>query len=286
MTGTVTELPRRKILHLSYSSLNEYRTCQRRFFYHKIACVPEERRSASLIFGGAIHRAAEILHEARIEGRNLPKIRSLMSVFDAAWKDEVASGPAVVFPKADSADSLHQAARRMLAVVREHYLTQPGEIIAIEHEATVPLVAGTVPLKARIDLMTVENDCLVVDDLKTSKARYSPAKIQESLPQLIVYSVAVAGMVRELGLKRIRPRFTVLTKAVTPIVQVLEPKATQADVDRLKELVIQTWDGINKEVFPRREGWQCGQCPFAKRCLGNSNESSGPRPMNSKAIPT
>jgi RecB family exonuclease len=257
-----------KIEHLSYSSLNQYRMCPKQFFFRKIACVPEERKSSSLVFGGAIHRAAERLHEAKIEGRKLPTAKALMSEYDTAWKEEVDVGPDVVYPRADSAESLRATAGKILALYRDHFSKQRGEIIAIEHEAVVPLVPDAVPLKARIDLVAVEGDNLVVDDLKTSKSRYSPAKIAEALPQLIVYAAAVAKMVRELGLKRIKPRFTVLTKTVTPVVQIVEPTASQADVVRLKELVTETADAISKEVFPRREGWQCAHCPYAGTCLG------------------
>jgi len=260
------------IQHLSWSGLSEYRTCPRRFFYHKIAGVPEESRSASLIFGGAIHSASEKLHEARIEGRKIPGIRPLLAAFDAAWKEESSQGPEVVFPKTDSLDSLRATAGRMLIEYAKHFQRDKGSIIAIEHDATFSLLAGVVPVKARLDLVTVEGRNLVVTDLKTSKSRWSDAKIGENLPQLVLYSAAATKMVRELGLERIVPRFVVLTKAKTPVVQVLEPKATQDDVARLKDLVRETSDAINKEVFPRREGWQCAQCPFAGRCLGRKGQ--------------
>lgn len=260
--------PAGRIAHLSWSGLSEYRMCPKRFYYHKIAGVQEERKSASLIFGGAVHRAAERLHEAKIEGRKAPTMKSMMAEYDSAWAEEVKMGPEVVYPKSDSAESLRATAVKMVTTYREHFSKQRGEIIAIEHETLIPLVPDTVPLKARIDLVAVEGDSLVVDDLKTSKSRYSDAKVQESLPQLIVYSAAVSRMVRELGLQRVRPRFTVLTKAATPVVQVVEPQASQADVIRLKELLSETAAAISKDVFPRREGWQCAQCPFAGKCLG------------------
>lgn len=255
--------------HLSYSSLNQYRMCPKQFFFRKIARVSEEQKSASLVFGGAVHKSAEMLHEAKIEGRKLPTVVSLLAAYDRAWAEEIKIGPKVAYPQKDSAESLRVIAGKMLATYRAHFAKQRGEIIAIEHDAVVPLVSNTVPLKARIDLVSIEGDSLVVNDLKTAKSRYSPAKVAEALPQLIVYAAAVASMVKELGLKRIKPRFTVLTKAVNPIVQTIEPAATQADVIRLKELLVETSDAIAKQVFPRREGWQCAQCPFRQRCLGN-----------------
>jgi hypothetical protein len=64
------------------------------------------------------------------------------------------------------------------------------------------------------------------------------------------------------------PRFLVVTKAKTPAIQVLEPQAAQADVDRLKRQVSDTWAAIQAGVFVQRESWQCAQCPYKRRCLG------------------
>jgi hypothetical protein len=176
-----------------------------------------------------------------------------------------------MFAKNDSAESLRETAGRILEQYRSHFATQRGKVLAIEHEAVFSLVPNAVPLKARLDLVAVEQNNLVVTDLKTSKCRWSDNKAQEYLPQLVIYAAAVKGMVRDLGLKKIIPRFVVLTKGKTPAIQVVEPKATQDDVTRLKELVCETCDAINKQVFVRRESWQCNGCPFANRCLGRCN---------------
>jgi len=173
----------------------------------------------------------------------------------------------VSFAKNDTAESLRETAGGILEQYRSHFATQRGKLLAIEHEAVFTLVPNAVPLKARLDLVSAEQNNLVVTDLKTSKCRWSENKTQESLTQLVIYSFAVAGMARELGLRRIIPRFVILTKGKKPAIQVVEPRATQDDVIRLKEFVSETHDAICKQVFVRRESWACGQCPYAKRCL-------------------
>jgi putative RecB family exonuclease len=260
---------RASIKHLSWSGISEYRTCPRRFYYHKVACVPEESRSASLVFGGAIHKAIEKIYEAKLEGRKAPSVQALLAAYESAWGAEAKDGPPITYPKGESQEILKDTASRMLKAFRTYALRTKSKIIAIEHEAFFTLLPGVVPLKARLDLVEIEGHNLVLSDWKTSKSRWSENKTAESLPQLVVYAAAVANLVRELGLKKIQPRFVILTKAKTPVVQLLEPKASQADVVRLKELVSETADAINKGVFPRREGWPCGYCPFAKQCLGN-----------------
>jgi len=257
------------ITHLSWSSLQDYSMCPRKFFFRRVACVAEERRSSSLVFGGSIHRAVELAHEARIAGGKLPSPKSLLAAYEGAWRGELSQGPEVVYPKGDTQDSLRDTASRMLMAYRKHYKHDRGKVIAIEHEATLSLTPESIPLKARIDLVTVEGQNLIVSDLKTSKSRWSDSKVAESLPQLVIYSAATTGLARELGLRRIVPRFVILTKAKEPVIQTIDPQASQADVVRLRELVSETARAIRSEVFPRREGWQCAQCPYSGRCLGN-----------------
>ena len=260
--------PRSTIKHLSWSGISEYRLCPRRFYFRKIVCIPEESRSATLVFGGAIHKAVESVYEAKLEGRKAPNARALLAAYDSAWDAEADNGPEITYPKGESQDTLRETAGKMLTALRKHALKQQGQIVAIEHESLFVLVPGVVPLKARIDLVEIEGDSLVLSDWKTSKSRWSDSKTVEALPQLVIYAAATASLVREFDLKRIKPRFVVVTKARTTVIQVLEPQASQTDVVRVKELVSETADAIQKGVFPRREGWPCNYCPFVKRCLG------------------
>ncbi len=85
---------------------------------------------------------------------------------------------------------------------------------------------------------------------------------------LVLYSVGLLPLLRDLGATRIVPRFLVITKAKTPAIQILQPQATQQDVERIKRVVSETWEAIQKEVFVPRESWGCQQCPYSKPCHG------------------
>ncbi len=43
--------------YLSHSAISTYQTCPLRYFYRYVSGLPEETVSASLVFGGAIHKA-------------------------------------------------------------------------------------------------------------------------------------------------------------------------------------------------------------------------------------
>jgi hypothetical protein len=141
-----------------------------------------------------------------------------------------------------------------------------GEVIAIEHEAEFRLLPDAPPFKARLDLLEVRDDELVITDFKTSRCSWSEQKVRDNLPQIVIYAHAASQIIRDLGVRRVIPRFVVLTKGASPKVQVLKPQASQSDVDRLKSLTADVWNAVQAGACVRREGWQCKGCPFRERC--------------------
>jgi CRISPR/Cas system-associated exonuclease Cas4 (RecB family) len=261
-----------KLDHLSWSGITTYSACPRRFYYRKIAQVPEEFKVASLAFGGAIHQAVEAIAQARLEGKPIPRVDQLLARYDRAWTELTRDGP-VLYAKEETGRTLRTTAERILSAYREHVissaeLTADTRIIAIEQQHRFLVLSDAPPIEMRLDLLELDGPDLIVTDLKTSRSRWNETKIKEALPQLVLYAHGLMGLLRELGAKRIVPRFVVVSKAKTPVIQVIQPQVFQADVDRLKRQVGDVWEGIRKEVFPQRTGWQCAQCPYKRRCLG------------------
>ncbi|MGD0093856.1 MAG: PD-(D/E)XK nuclease family protein [Planctomycetota bacterium] len=259
--------------HLSWSGIQTYSQCPRKFSYRYIEQAPVEFTPASLAFGGAFHRATEVLHQARIEGAAIPAVEALLASYDEAWKEEAAKAPEIQHAKSEDAVSMREMAGRMLTAYRQHVVdteaqTIGAQIIAIEHAHRFTFLPDVPPMEMRLDLLELAGPDLIVTDVKTSRSRWNDVKVQEHLPQLVLYSYGLVPLLRDLGGQRIVPRFLVVTKAKKPAVQILEPRAGQEDVDRLKRMVSETWDAVQKEVFVQREGWGCAQCPYRKRCLG------------------
>ena len=258
--------------HLSYSSFTTYSACPRKFCYRYLEKAPVEFVPASLAFGGAIHRAVEAIHMARLEGAAIPELEDLLREYDKAWR-EVAGDVPVLHASEEDEKSLRLVAQRMLSVYREHIVAKQSQpqpqIIAIEQAERFQLLLGVPPIAMRLDLLELtETGDLIVSDLKTSRSRWNETKVLEALPQLVLYAQGLMPVLRALGAKRIVPQFVVLTKAKTPVIQTLSPTATQDDVNRLKRQVGEVWHGIRQGVFVQRTGWQCSQCPYKKRCLG------------------
>ncbi len=234
--------------------------------------MPEEFKPSSLAFGSAFHTAVERVQQVRLQGLDLPALDEILNVFDTAWSSET-DGSEVQYCKEEDAQTLHELAHRMLAAYAEYAaldatLPQQAQIISIEHSNRFRLLADVPPIESRIDLLELQGTNLIVSDLKSSRSRWNETKVLESIPQLVLYATGLLPLMRELGANRIVTKFVVVTKAKKPVVQVLQPQASQDDVVRLKQTISETWTAIQTGIFVKRESWACAQCPYKGRCLG------------------
>ena len=143
--------------------------------------------------GGAIHAAIEAHFRQRFQGESAPSIDELMDVFDRAWRTE-ASRP-IRFGKGESESSLRDLALRMLEAFQADEVSKlDTELLAVEEEFREPAIVGCPDLLGRIDLILLGDGLLRVIDFKTSRCRWTDAKVQEASPQALFYT----GLVRPL----------------------------------------------------------------------------------------
>lgn len=256
---------------LSWSRLQSYLQCPRKFHYHYIEKRSHERTASSLVFGSALHHAIEQINESRLAFDCFPTVEAAVQSFKQSWEVESA-GKTLHYSKSENADGLLMQAERMLTAYLEHESRrQESQIIAVEHEATFTLSADLPPFVTRLDRVELCDGDLIITDFKTSKSPYSEDKIREAWPQVIAYSAAAMPLLRELGAKRIVPQLLIITKAKTPKIQVVRPQASQADVDKLKVLASEVWKAIQSENWMPRESWMCKSCPFRDSCKGGGS---------------
>jgi CRISPR/Cas system-associated exonuclease Cas4 (RecB family) len=258
--------------HLSHSSLKTFALCPRKWAYRNLENAEEEFKPSALAFGSAFHCAVERVQECRLQGIAIPELDALLSVYDDAWNRET-QGRVVQFCKDEDVASLHDLARKMLDAYSafaalEAALPETGQIISIEHANRFRLLADAPPIESRIDLLELQGTDLVVSDLKTSRSKYSDAKVQEAIPQLVLYATGLLPLMRELGATRIVTKFVVVTKAKKPVVQVIQPQCSQNDVTHVRQMILEQWQSIKTGVYPRRESWACNSCPYRRQCLG------------------
>jgi len=269
MTEVLALSPNQRALELtgrdyvSFSALSTYQRCPLQHHFRYVAGLPEATVSASLVFGAAIHRAAEPHFRELLAGNSAPSLDMLLDCYQQEWQER--AGTPIEFPKRDDVDSLGELAERVLKAFRDSDVTDPdGTILGVEEELRGPVVEGCPDLLARIDLITETNDDLVVTDLKTSRSRWSQTQAELSAEQLLLYGELASRLAPERSL---RLRFLVLTKTKSPIAEIHEVTVDPRRVDRTKRVFQRTWAAIETGlVYPAPSVMNCEGCPFREPC--------------------
>jgi len=250
--------------YLSYSALNTYRACPLRYKFKYVDGLPETAVSASLVFGSAVHRAAELHFNRLLAGESLPELDELLTAYHDAWRDQLETSE-VQFGKSESATSLSQLAERLLEAFRTSPAALPaGRILGVEEELRGAILPGVPDLLGRIDLLVETDDAVVIADVKTSRSRWSREQVEDSLEQLLLYSELVKAFMPG---KSLRLQFIVLTKTKEPAVAVYESAVDLHRVARTKRVIEKVWRAIEAgHFFPSPSAMQCPTCPFRQAC--------------------
>jgi putative RecB family exonuclease len=268
--STVTDLHPNQIAeqltgraYTSWSAITTYQNCSLRYKFRYLDALPEEAVSASLVFGGCIHRAAEAHLRERLAGNPAPTLDALMVAYNEGWQEHEARQ--VQFGKGDDRSTLDDLAGRMLTAFQASELANPpGMIIGIEEELTGELVPGVPDLLARVDLLVDDGDALVLTDLKTARTRWSDSQVQDCAGQLFLYHELAKPIADG---RPIKLEFAVVTKTKTPEVYRHEVWADPQQIERMKRIVGRVWRGIKSGIFyPSPSAMQCPTCPFRRAC--------------------
>ncbi|HUE72290.1 MAG TPA: PD-(D/E)XK nuclease family protein [Pirellulaceae bacterium] len=161
-----------------------------------------------MLCGPPHNRAIEHHFRELLAGNSRPDLDSLLAAYQQEWTDRDAGH--IRFGKEETQASLDGLAQRMLRAFSASDLAVPqGRILAVEEELRGNLIPGLPDILARIDLIFETPHELVIADWKTSRSRWNAEQVEESAPQLLLYS----DLVRELAPgKSLRVEFAVLTK--------------------------------------------------------------------------
>lgn len=249
--------------YLSYSSITAYQRCPMAFYFRYIAQLPERTVSSSLVFGSAVHRAAEHHFNELMAGNEPPTVEALLGEYDVAWKEY--ESKTIRYGKNECRECLLPLAQRVLTAFQTSDLAKPaGAILGVEEELRGPIVAGCPDLLGRIDLIVDTVDTVVVTDLKTARSKWSQYQVQESAGQLWLYHELAKTLAPR---KRLRLQFAVVAKSKQPAVDLHEVPVDAKQIDRTKRVVERVWRAIDAGIFyPSPSAMQCPTCPFRTPC--------------------
>jgi RecB family exonuclease len=261
--------------YLSWSQLNTFRGCPRAFAYKYVEAAGPAFTSSALLFGGAFHSAVQHHYEQRMQGVETDHAE-LLDAYRTAWAqrlDEQGDIP-VRYADGEGPNTLVELADRMLKAFVESDLANPtGSIIAIEEKLEGTLDEDLPPLLAYVDLMVADENSLTLIDMKTSKSRWSDAKVSEQAEQVRLYRHLAQPLVEDH--ESITLAFGVVTKAKSPAVQQLDVADDGSDADTQRDALIDVvrpiWSAMQAGVdFTNPGGFGCNGCPFRGAVSGAS----------------
>ena len=258
--------------YLSYSAVRTFQSCPLKYRFRYLDGLEEDRVSASLVFGSAIHAAVEFFFTEQLSGATQPELDILLEVYQASWNER--SHDTLEYGASETGDSLHDLADRMLRTFLTSELAQPeGTIIGIEEEFRGELIPGLPNLLGYIDLLLETDDAIVIRDFKTSRSLWNPEQADEQADQLLLY----ADLVRQvIPGKALRLQFAVITKARDPKVQLLEASFQQSKLDRTKRVFHTVWSAIQAgHFYPSPSPLQCPSCGYRTQCQAWRGNSDG-----------
>jgi RecB family exonuclease len=240
LTLPVIKSPAKAFDHISYSAISTFQTCPLRFCFRYVLGLPVTTISASLVFGSAMRQAVQFHFEQLLVGRPAPDLDTLLAIYQEYW--ESCPEETVLFGKDENRDTLGRLADRSLRIFMESDFARPkGVILGIEEELRGQIIPGCPDLLARVDLIVDDGDELHVSDFKTARCSWSDHKVDDTAPQLILYSELVKPIADG---RPIKLSFAVLTKTKLPVLAVHDVPLDAQQVERTKRTVERIWRAI------------------------------------------
>ena len=247
----------REAPHWSYTALNTYLQCPRKYAFRYVEHAPVERLGACFPFGRAFHAA---LSERARNGRNMSE-REVCDVFEDFFKVETEAAENLVYKPSETYDTLLQTGFKMVETACRNWQDDyTVKSVAEPFSVTIPGVER--PLIGEFDLVVEDGGSETVVDWKTSSSRWPMGKADYER-QATAYCYAYRAKYRRSPLFR----YDVITKAKQPQVGSWYTVRREDELSRFEELCRQVDGCVKAGIFYRNESqMNCGDCPYRNRC--------------------
>ena len=264
--------------HWSYSAISQFLSCPLRFYFQRIAKLPQKFVGSSLILGSAVHAALAEFHRSVQENEPIEIANLHRAIADTWTRRETETR--ISYREGETQADLMALGIALI----ELYLKEPPpqNIVAIEQEIIAPIhnSRGDIletPLVAVADLITASGEDLKVCEFKTSGRGYSEMEAETSLQP-----TCYVNAVQETFGHPTTVEYTVLIKTKTPRIQRLTTVRTDEDLGRLGDIVKNIERAIEAKVFyPVETPLNCSTCPYRQPCR-EWGQSENPKLMQLK----
>ena len=245
-------------VRISYTELDTYLTCPRRYKYRYVLGLEWEQMPAGMAFGRAIGKTLTAYYRSLKEGQILP-FEAMLKVFRVTWEAECQS-PIITFPEGETPSQLFTQGAAMLEAFYSQ--AQPGEVIEVEYPFEAPLDDDTT-LIGVIDLIEADEEgSFIIVEIKTSKRKPTEEKLVFDL-QGAIYSFALKGVT---DMKEVLIRYDYLLRQKKAAYEQFFVTKGALEHDRMKTQIKEVLQAINNRSFYPRYGWHCKECSFRLAC--------------------
>lgn len=236
-------------VRLSFSRIDTYRTCPRKFRYAYVDKLPGKPGPA-LSFGTSVHNALEAFYDRKLP--ECPTVDDLLGFLYDGWEHR----GFVDLPREEQV-SYYRHAQSVLR--RFHQRAAPDYRLPVATEAWFELpVRYEAVVVGSIDRVDVDDDGRFhVVDYKTNRKVRDRARVAKSL-QLSIYALACQHLYGALPA-------TVTLDFVVPGVQVTAT-LDELDLDAARDAILATAAAVRAEVYPPEPNRLCDWCDFKALC--------------------
>jgi hypothetical protein len=243
--------------YISYSQINTYQSCPRKYYYSYI----EERDvplNEKILLGIAFHSTLEYFFKKKIENKPAKKaslIRTFLNQFEALCKENE-----VIWD--GRREDVENRGIRFIDYFMEH-LAADFNPLMVEKELQVKMDDLDVTLKGIIDL--VEKD-YTITDFKTTNSKWSNSRMKRSYLQMVIYKYLFE---KSFETQNPELKLKILYSANRNKIghQDIILKSGDVDMGKMHEIIQYVVENIRKEIFHRNESYICGFCEFKPICF-------------------
>ena len=248
--GEPAPMPESETLRLSFSHIDDYRTCPLKYRYVHVLRVPLLTHHR-VVYGSAIHQAVQQHFRARLEGRAFEEA-DLIAAFRAAWISEG-------FLSREHEDRRLAAGEEALRRFHAEELEHPLQPTGVEKEFTFYL--DRTKVTGRYDLLLECSGHVTILDFKTGAVddvKKAKQRARESL-QLDIYALAYLKTHGRLP-EWVELRFLESGLRGGKQPTMAQAEATEAAIREAARL-------IRRREFPAKPSYNaCGACVFREIC--------------------
>jgi len=247
--------------HTSYSQVDTYNRCPRKWAFRYHLKLDSESVSHYLVFGGAIHRTLARIYAKKQLTNEPMAVEEACDHFADDWDQSVEDAGLEIINWEDTDKDALQA--KGLGMIEEFAkLPLVLEVVGVEKEFRLDLtdeVTGEVMDKhmlGYIDALVLVDGELVVHEHKTAARKWAQSRIDNDL-QASIYQWATGAS---------RVTFNVLMKTVKPRVDCYHTERSEYQMKEAVHVAVSALKAQKAGIFPAKRDWHCRGCEFARQC--------------------